>query len=63
MTTYKAMYKYQLANAADVSTRTFNRWLKKDEDMLKSLGFDSSNKLLNPAIVKFLCEKYVIDLN
>lgn len=62
MAIYKAMYKYQLANAADVSTRTFNRWLKKDKEALESLGFESCNKLLNPSIVKFLCEKYVIEL-
>ena len=50
----------QLAN---VSLKTLNRWLKNDTDELQKRGFKDGDKLLNPAIVKFICEKYVIDLD
>lgn len=35
--TYKAMYKYELASAAGVSTDTFRRWLISDH-----LRFDAA---------------------
>ena len=31
MNTYKAMYKYQLASAADVSMSTFRKWIRENE--------------------------------
>ena len=33
-TKYKSMYKYELANAAGVSSETFRHWLKSDRDFL-----------------------------
>jgi len=62
MCKYQSFYKYQLANAANVSLKTLNRWLKNDTEEIQKLGFKDGDKLLNPAIVKFICEKYVIDL-
>jgi hypothetical protein len=59
---YKAMSKYQLANCADVQWRVFRRWIKKDLNELEKMGYNKNMKLLNPAIVRFLCEKYVIYL-
>lgn len=56
------MYKIELARAAGVSLRTFNRWLRSDKQQLEALGCSGTEKLLNPAAVKYLCEKYVIDL-
>lgn len=62
MCKYQSFYKYQIADAANVSTKTLNRWLKNDSQELEKLGFKKGDKLLNPAIVRFLCEKYVIEL-
>ena len=54
--------KTQLAEAAGVSVATFRRWLKTDEAYLHSQGIQASAKLLPPPVVRYLCEKYCIDL-
>ena len=54
------MYKSELADAAGVSMSTFKRWLQTDKEQLKAMGCLPRSKLLNPAAVKYLCEKYVI---
>ena len=54
--------KTQLAEAAGVSVATFRRWLKTDEAYLHSQGIQTSAKLLPPHVVRYLCEKYCIDL-
>lgn len=59
---YKAMYKYELAQAAGVSVGTFRRWIRTDRKELERLGFKKKCQLLNPACVKYLCEKYVIEI-
>ncbi len=59
---YKAMYKYELAQAAGVSVGTFRRWIRTDRKELERLGFKKNCQLLNPACVKYLCEKYVIEI-
>lgn len=59
---YKSMYKSELAAAAGVGMSTFRRWLETDKERLKSLGCLPRSKLLNPAAVQYLCEKYVIDV-
>ena len=41
---------------------TFRRWLKSDREQLKEMGVLPRSKLLNPAAVKYLCEKYVIEI-
>ena len=46
--TYKAMYKYELASAAGVSTDTFRRWLISDRDALEAMGVSSTQHLLPP---------------
>ncbi len=51
------MYKYELAQMAGVSNDTFRRWLK----VLHSLGCKKNDQLLNPAAVRYICEKYVIE--
>ena len=58
----RAMYKYELARKAGVSSKTFARWLKNDTEKLIELGALPRSKLLPPPAVKYLCEKYVIDL-
>lgn len=59
---YRAMYKSELAEAAGVSRSTFRRWLQSDQKKLAELGIARHAKLLSPAAIKYLCEKYVIEL-
>ena len=59
---YRSMLKTELARAAGVSNNTFRRWLKTDKIQLEARGCTGHEKLLNPAAVKYLCEKYVIEI-
>ncbi|MBQ3633708.1 MAG: hypothetical protein IJQ06_06930 [Paludibacteraceae bacterium] len=59
---YKSMYKYELANAAGVSSQTFRRWLITDRAALKAMGVTLRQKQLPPKAVRYLCEKYDIDV-
>ncbi|MBQ6766267.1 MAG: hypothetical protein IJP50_04585 [Paludibacteraceae bacterium] len=56
------MYKSELADAAGVSLKTFGRWLKRDRDYFASVGVSIRQKMLPPIAVKYICEKYVIEL-
>lgn len=58
----KACSKYELAQAAGVSTETFRRWLKSDKTFFEAHGISPKAKVLPPIVVKYLCEKYCIDL-
>ena len=60
--TYKSMYKYELANAAGVTSDTFRRWLHSDRVALKAMGISPKQKQLPPQAVRYLCEKYDIDV-
>ena len=60
--TCRAMYKSELAQAAGVSLDTFRRWLKSDSEQLREWHISPHAKLLPPHVVKYLCEKYVIDI-
>ena len=62
MTTYKAMLKSELADAAGVSLFTFTSWLRNDQDFLRKLNISKRAKYLPPCAVRYLCEKYDIDL-
>lgn len=59
----KAMYKNELARAAGVSADTFRRWTIASRADLERLGVSTTTKLLNPAAVRYLCDKFVIDLD
>ena len=61
--TYKAMYKYELASAAGVSTDTFRRWLISDRDALEAMGVSFTQHLLPPVAVRYICEKYDIEIS
>lgn len=63
MAKYKAMYKNELARAAGVSTATFRNWIKSDKQVLEAMGITPKQQLLPPMIVRYLCEKYDIDVN
>ena len=59
---YKSMFKCELANAAGVTSDTFRRWLKSDKVALASMGITPNQHLLPPKAVRYLCEKYDIEL-
>ena len=58
----KAMSKTELARAAGVSLETFRRWLKSDRAFLEANGIRPTTKLFPPKVVKYLCEKYDIEI-
>lgn len=58
----KACSKYELAQAAGVSTETFRRWLKSDKAFFEAHDVSPKAKVLPPIVVKYICEKYCIDL-
>ena len=58
----KAMTKQQLADCAGVSVRTLNRWYEPYRHELEAMGMEPTAKLLPPHIVKFLSEKFCIDV-
>ena len=62
MAKYKSMYKYELANAAGVSSDTFRCWLQSDRTKLKAMGVAPKQHLLPPKAVRYLCEKYDIEV-
>lgn len=56
----KAMYKYELAEAAGVSTAVIGRWCKEHQAQLAKYGVKLRTKLLPPRAVRFLCDYYGI---
>ena len=58
----KAMLKSELAAAAGVTCDTFRRWLRSDADYLRSQGLSPKAKMLPPQVVRYLSEKYDIEL-
>lgn len=56
------MTKFELAAAAGVSAATFRRWLKTDRAFLEASQITSRTKILPPKVVKYLCEKYCIEV-
>ena len=51
-----------LAELADVSPRTFRRYLATRRDILTSMGVTPKTKNLPPHAVRYVCEDYCIDL-
>ena len=58
----KAFSKIELARAAGVSGETFRRWLRTDRAFLEAHNITPKTKLLPPIVVKYLCEKYDIEI-
>lgn len=54
--------KSDLARFADVSPRTFRRYLATRRHILNAMGISPMAQKLPPAAVKYLCEDYCIDL-
>ena len=58
----KAMLKQELADAAGVSLRTLHRWCEPYREELLRMVWQPKMILLPPHIVKFLSEKFCIDV-
>ena len=54
--------KSELSRAAGVSPETFRRWLRSDRAFLEANGIPPTTKLFPPKVVKYLCEKYCIEI-
>ena len=54
--------KSELARLADVSPRTFCRYLASRRHILEAMGISPKAQKLPPQAVKFICEDYCIDL-
>ena len=54
--------KRELARLADVSPRTFCRYLASRRHILNAMGISPKAQKLPPQAVKFICEDYCIDL-
>lgn len=61
---YTGMTKNQIASAAGVSAKTFRRWItQRDYQHMKDCwGIDKNTKVLPPAAVKYLCDRFCITL-
>ena len=58
----KAMSKQQLADCAGVSVNTLMKGCRPFMNELEQMGLSPNDKVLPPNIVKFLVEKFCIDL-
>jgi len=58
----KAMYKFELAAYAGITSKTLRRWTESFDEELARMGVYPSTRLLPPAAVKFICEKLSIEL-
>jgi len=54
--------KSTLAELADVSPRTFSRYLATRRHILDAMGISPKAQKLPPQAVKYICEDYCIDL-
>ena len=54
--------KSTLAQLADVSPRTFRRYLASRREILKIFGVTPKTQKLPPYAVRYICEDYCIDL-
>ena len=58
----KAMSKQQLADRAGVSVKTLMNWCLPYSQQLKKMGLIPNAKVLPPNIVKFIAEKFCIEV-
>jgi len=58
----KAMTKQQLADRAGVSVKTLMNWCEPYMKELADMGMQRKSKVLPPHVVKFLTEKFSIDV-
>ena len=58
----KAMSKQQLADCADVSVKTLMGWCKRYHAELERMGLQPKARVLPPNVVRFIAERYCIDV-
>ena len=58
----KAMSKQRLADKAGVSLNTLNRWCKPLSKELEAMGLQPKTRMLPPNVVKFIADRFAIDL-
>ena len=58
----KAMTKQQLADSAGVTTKTLMSWCGPFLKELETMGMQPHMKVLPPHIVRFIIEKFCIDV-
>lgn len=58
----KAMTKQQLADSAGVTTKTLMSWCAPFMKELETMGMQPHMKVLPPHIVRFITEKFCIDV-
>ena len=58
MSKVKAMSKSELADRAGVSLNTLNKWCKPFLQDLEQLGLQPRDRLLSPAVVRFIPISY-----
>ena len=56
------MTKQQLADCAGVCVRTLMRWCEPYRDELEKMGMNPTARVLPPHIIKYLSEKFCIDV-
>ena len=58
----KAMSKQRLAGYAGVSVKTLMSWCEPFQKELETMGMQPHMKVLPPHIVRFITEKFCIDV-
>ena len=58
----RAMTKQQLAESAGVTTKTLMSWCEPFLKELEAMGLRPNASVLSPKTVKFLAEKFCIDV-
>ena len=58
----KAMSKQQLADAAGVSVKVLMSWCRPYREELEAMGLKPKDRVLPLRIVKFIAEKFCIDV-
>ena len=56
------MSKSELADRAGVSVNTLMNWCRPFSEELKAMGMQPNAKMLPPRVVKFITEKFFIDV-
>ena len=57
----RSYLKSEIARAAGVSYRTFQRWLQQQSEQLSQWGVTPRTQLLPPVAVEWICQQYGID--
>ena len=57
----RSYLKSEIARAAGVSYRTFQRWLRQQSEMFCQWGVTPRTQLLPPVAVQWICYAYGID--